>query len=234
MRILFACGGTAGHINPAIAIANEIKANQPDAKILFVGNPNGMEATLIPNVGFDFVTIKVLGFRRSFSINNLKHNAKAITYLLSSAFVAKKIIKNFSPDIVVGTGGYVSGPIVKTAANMKIKTLIHEQNAFPGVTTRLLAKNADAVCLASKASEKYFENKKNLHFTGNPVRESIIRTNKSEARKALGIKNQLVILSFGGSLGAKIINQDAFDIIEWCKHKKDVLLIHSTGKLGYN
>lgn len=233
-KYVFTCGGTAGHINPAISIANEIKNNEPNSSITFIGTPSGMESTLVKQSGFDFFPIKVLGFRRKLSFGNIKHNLKAMYYLSTSMLSAKRLLKKLNPDVVIGTGGYVSGPIVSTASKMKIKTLIHEQNAFPGVTTKLLARKATAVCLAVEGAKKYLSNQQNIHITGNPIRQNILSISKEQAKKTLNANDKLIILSFGGSLGADIINQAAFDIINWANNKNDVLLIHSAGKINYD
>ena len=136
MKILFACGGTAGHINPALAVAEELRKRDIDTEILFAGNPNGMESRLIPQAGYAFQPIEVAGLQRKPSLENVKRNIKAAYLLMKSSKRAKKIISDFQPDIVMGTGGYVSGPIVRKAHQMGIKTLTHEQNAFPGITTK--------------------------------------------------------------------------------------------------
>ncbi len=231
MRVLLAAGGTAGHINPAIAIAKHIVKEQPDAQILFAGVPSGMEFELVQKAGFDIVPIKVGGFRRSFSLENIKHNFKSAYMLLSSDMQAKKIIKEFNPDIVIGAGGYVSGPIVNAATSMKIKTAIHEQNAFPGVTNKILAKKADIVFVATEESIAQFKNPDKCIVVGNPVRDSIIFKTKEEARKNLGLDDKICILSFGGSLGARIINRAAADLIEWNDGEK-INHIHGFGRLG--
>ena len=155
MRILFACGGTAGHINPAIATANYLKQNDPETEILFAGNPNGMEARIVPNAGYDFAPIKVLGIQRKISVRNIKNNIKALWYLAGSSARAKEIIEGFKPDIVIGTGGYVSGPVVRKAALMGYKTIAMESNAFPGMTTKLLAKHVDKILLDVEESKKF-------------------------------------------------------------------------------
>ena len=155
MKILFAAGGTGGHINPALATAGEIRERYPDAEILFVGTKDKMEAKLVPAAGFDFTTIKISGFQRKISIENIIRNLKTIFYLLFCTFSVKKILKKFKPDVVVGFGGYVSGPVVRTAAKMGIPTAIHEQNAYPGITNKTLAKIVDKVMLTAEEAEKY-------------------------------------------------------------------------------
>ena len=233
MKILFAAGGTGGHINPALATAGEIRERYPDAEILFVGTKDKMEAKLVPAAGFDFATIKISGFQRKLSIENIIRNLKTIFYLLFCTFSVKKILKKFKPDVVVGFGGYVSGPVVRTAANMGIKTAIHEQNAFPGVTNKLLAKNADAVMLAVEKAKEYLECKNEPVVTGLPVRNEILRADKDFARAEMGISaDETVIFSFGGSLGAKTINTAMVDIIAELANENNCRFIHGYGQYG--
>lgn len=232
MKVLLAGGGTAGHINPALAIAGAIRKHEKTAEILFAGNADGMEARLVKKAGYAFAPIKVKGFWRGFAPEDILHNLKAVKCLMTSPFEAKKIIRDFQPDIVIGTGGYVSGPVVLAGIRAGIKTLIHEQNAFPGVTTKLLAKKADVVCLAVEEAKKYLEISGKTYVTGNPVRENIIYKSKAEARKELGMDDKLCILSFGGSLGALAINKIAADLIEWHCREGNVNHIHGYGQLG--
>ena len=157
MRILFAAGGTGGHINPALAVAGVVRERYPDAEILFVGTKDRMEAKLVPAAGFDFTTIKISGFIRSFAIKDIIRNFRTVWYLLTCNGRIKKILKSFKPDVVVGFGGYVSGPVVRMAAKMGIPTAIHEQNAYPGITNKALAKVVDKVMLTAEEAEKRFE-----------------------------------------------------------------------------
>ena len=150
LRVLIACGGTGGHINPGLAIADIIKSKYPDAEFLFAGTPKGMEARLVPQAGFRLETIKVAGFQRSLSLENIGRNIKAVTYLATSGKRAKEIVAGFKPDIAIGTGGYAAGPVIRKAARMGIPSAIHEQNAYPGVTNKLLAKEVDYVMLTVK------------------------------------------------------------------------------------
>lgn len=232
MRVLLAGGGTAGHINPAIAIAQYIQANDKRAEILFAGTPNGMEAALVKKAGYSFEPIEIMGFSRSLHPKDIAHNMSALVKAMTSNSRAKEIIKQFNPNVVIGTGGYVSGPIVLAAAKMGIPTAIHEQNAFPGVTTRLLAKKVDIVFSAVEEAKQHMEVKNKFEVVGNPVRESVVMKNKQQARKELGLDDRMCILSFGGSLGADTINMIAADIIEW--HYKQGLVnhIHGYGRLG--
>ena len=235
MKILFACGGTAGHINPALAVADELCRRFPDTEVLFAGNPNGMEARLVPQSGYPFAPIMVAGIQRKLSVENIKRNVKALYLLAKSSKRAKKIIANFEPDIVMGTGGYVSGPIVRKAHQMGIKTLTHEQNAFPGVTTKLLAPDVDVLMFAVEGAKKYFK-EEILHksvVVGNPVREGVLTVNREEARARLGIGSKICIVSFGGSLGASKINDAIADVMKWHCQKGKIHHIHATGKIDY-
>lgn len=227
MRLLLTGGGTAGHINPAVSIAEMMKQKENDTEILFVGTENGMEKELIPRYGFDIKFIKIHGFRRSLSPKNIKFMAE----LLSSIKRSKKIIKEFKPDAVVGTGGYVTGPVLYAAAKMKIPTMIHESNAYPGVTVRLLSDKVDIVALAMKEAEKFLKNPKRVEITGNPIRKSIVEIDKEEARKKLGLDNKKTVLIFGGSLGADYFNSVVCDYIaDAIKQGKDYRFIMSAGK----
>ncbi|MBQ7504235.1 MAG: undecaprenyldiphospho-muramoylpentapeptide beta-N-acetylglucosaminyltransferase [Ruminococcus sp.] len=232
MKILFAGGGTAGHINPALAVAGYIKQKAPETEILFVGNRGGMEETLVPKAGFEMEFITISGFSRSISINGLKHNLKTVKRTFTSSKEAKKILNSFKPDICVGTGGYVSGPVLRTAAKMGIPTVIHEQNAYPGVTNKMLSKSAKRVMLAVKAAEKHFNKKSNLVVTGNPVRGEIITAEKFSSREKLGVDERPLVLSFGGSLGADKINRNVAGLIARSGQDKAYQHIHAYGKFG--
>ena len=229
MKILFACGGTAGHINPAIAIANYLKQNDPETEILFAGNPNGMEAKIVPNAGYDFAPIKVLGIQRRISVRNIKNNIKALWYLAGSSARAKEIIEGFKPDVVIGTGGYVSGPVVRKAALLGYKTIAMESNAFPGMTTKLLAKHVDKILLDVEESKKFLPEGKEYVVTGNPVRQEIFTEDREAAREFYGIGDRLCILSFGGSLGAQRLNEAVSDLMAWHLSEKNFVHIHGSG-----
>ena len=232
LKVLLAGGGTAGHINPALAIAEIIKEHHPDAEFCFAGNPNKLEAKLIPQAGYRFEPIKIEGFQRHISVGNIGRNFKAAHYLAHSGRRAKQIINDFKPDLVIGTGGYVSGPIVRKAAQMGIKTAIHEANAFAGVTTKLLSKNVDKIMLTVKET-------KNLDpavmdkvtVTGLPVRHAFEKKTKSEARIELGFADSdTVILSCGGSLGSRTINEQVKKLLKWYQDTgRKVCHIHSYG-----
>ncbi|MCQ2454784.1 MAG: undecaprenyldiphospho-muramoylpentapeptide beta-N-acetylglucosaminyltransferase [Clostridia bacterium] len=233
MHILFAGGGTAGHINPALAIADYIKERHPDAKISYIGTPDKLESKLVPEKGYDFYPIAVAGFQRKISAKNIKRNIDALTKAVTASVKARNLLKELKPDIVVGTGGYVSGPVLREAAKLGIKTAIHEQNAFPGITTKMLSANADAVMLAMSEAEKYLKLKNKPYITGNPIRTELSKINKEEARKKLGFDDRPMILSFGGSLGARHINEACEELIAWHNGTNKFYHIHGTGKIGY-
>jgi len=235
MKVLIAAGGTGGHVNPALAVAGEIRKQYPDAEICFVGTADRIEAKIVPAAGFPLKTIEISGFKRGFSPADIKANVKTVTRLLKSSGAVKKIINEFKPDVAVGFGGYVSGPVIRMAAKMGIPTAIHEQNAYPGVTTKMLAPNVDAVMLAMPEAEKFLKLKKKPFVTGNPVRQELLKMTREEARKKLGINDDIpMILSFGGSLGAMKINQTVSELIKWHNNSGKIHHIHATGKSGYD
>ncbi len=233
MKILLAGGGTAGHINPAIAIAQTIKQHNPEAQILFIGNKGGLEETLVPAQGFDIKTISVQGFRRSLKPQAIIENIGTAFKAVSASSKAKKIIKDFAPDVCVGTGGYVSGPVIQAAQKLSIPTLIHEQNAFPGVTNKMLSKKADRVLLAMDAARTHFDERCNFVLTGNPVRAQILCTvDKKTAREKLSLDSRPVVLSFGGSMGARKINESMAGVIARSGKDGKYQHIHAYGKYG--
>ena len=235
MQILFAGGGTAGHINPALAIAGYIREKHPDAHISYIGTADKLESKLVPEKGYNFRTISVAGFQRKMNLQNIGKNISAVGKALTASVTARKILKEIQPDVVIGTGGYVSGPVLREAAKMGIKTAIHEQNAFPGVTTKMLAPHVNAVMLAMPEAEKYLKLKKKPYITGNPVRSELLKITREQARAKLGIDNDCpMLLSFGGSLGAMKINQAVSELVRWHNGTDKFYHIHATGKSGYS
>lgn len=233
MRFLFATGGTAGHINPAIAVASYIKEQYPESEILFIGTADHMEARLVPNAGFDFKTIKINGFKRSLSPKAIAANIKTVFRLFDSEKASKNIIREFNPDVVIGFGGYVSGPVLQQAVKMKIPCCIHEQNAFPGITNKQLAKKVDRVMLTVEDAVRHLQPKNEVALTGLPVRGELLNKSKPAARIELGIADDKpLVLSFGGSLGARPLNEAMFDIICENAEKNSVYHIHSVGTNG--
>ena len=190
MRILFAGGGTAGHINPALAIAGYVREKEPDVKILYIGAKGGMEERLVPAAGFDFKSITISGFQRKLSLKNVKRNIETVVHIFTSSREARNIIRDFQPDICVGTGGYVAGPVLREAMKMKIPAIIHEQNAYPGITNKMLSKHADKTMLAVADAQKFLDPAAKCVLTGNPVRQAVIRADRAASRKALGLDSR--------------------------------------------
>lgn len=205
LKIIISGGGTGGHIFPAIAIANALKNNQPDCEILFIGAKGKMEMEKVPAAGYSIKGLWISGFQRRFTIKNLMFPCK----VFSSLWNARKIIKNFDPDVVVGVGGYASGPTLLIAAMMKIPTLIQEQNSFPGITNKILAKKVNKICVAYKGMNRFFPDDK-IIIAGNPVRLDVIdlHNKKQNGYEYFGLEsNKKTMLVVGGSLGARTINQ---------------------------
>ena len=209
MNVLFTGGGTAGHINPALAAAGYLRQKEPDAQILYVGNKGGMEERLVPQAGFEIKTVHISGFQRKLTPKNLWRNAQTVVRVFTATAEAKKILQEFAPDVCVGTGGYVSGPVIREAAKLGIPCVIHESNAYPGVTTKMLAKSVKTVMLAVPDAKKYLDPKAVCTVTGNPVRGEVLAAQREESRKALGLDDRPLVLSFGGSLGASALNRAA-------------------------
>ena len=234
MHILFAGGGTAGHINPALAVAGYIKEKEPDAKISYIGTPNKLEAKLVPAAGYDFYTIEVAGLQRKLTVKNVFRNIDAVCKMFTASAKARRILKQLKPDVVVGTGGYVSGPVLREAVKLGFKTAIHEQNAFPGITTKALAPNVDAVMLAMGEAKKHLKLKDEPIITGNPVRRELMKMSRDKARKKLGIEDEKpLILSFGGSLGARPINEAVTGLVSALIGSGKYYHIHGAGKAGF-
>lgn len=230
MRVLISGGGTAGHINPAISIAKHIMKKNNRAEILFVGTEKGLEAKLVPRENFHLETIKVRGFKRKLSLDTLV----TVKELFQGLLEARKIVKDYRPDVVIGTGGYVCGPVVFNAARMKIPTLIHEQNAFPGVTNRILSRFVDRVAISFKESESYFKKREKVMFTGNPLRSEMLEAERDTARQKLKIqKDEFFVVIFGGSRGAEKINQEVSELIKKYYREIDFKLLFATGERQY-
>lgn len=232
LRYLFAAGGTGGHVNPALAVAGYIREQEPDAQILFVGTAEKIEAKLVPAAGFDFKTIRISGFKRGFSPADIKNNLQTVMRMFTSTSESRQIIRDFQPDVAIGFGGYVSGPVLREAHKLGVKTAIHEQNAYPGVTNKALAKVADRVMLTDPAAEKYLSCKNDPVVTGLPVRGQILNANRDLARFELGLDDRPLILSFGGSLGARSINAAMTDFIAARHSGAPYYFIHATGQNG--
>lgn len=230
MKVIMTGGGTGGHIYPAIAIADKIMERTEGSEILFVGTSHGMEKDLVPAAGYPIKFITVRGINR----RNLIKNFKVLMDYKKGKKQAKKIIEEFQPDYVIGTGGYASGPIVKVASSMGIPSFIQEQNAFPGVANKMLEKHVKNVFLGFEEGGKYFKHPEKHIVTGNPVRASFFNFDRDSARAKLGLKDEhFMILVFGGSLGAGKINRAMLDVIEKYSGKDEVQLFFATGKSYY-
>ena len=234
MRVLMTGGGTAGHINPALAIADKIKREHPDADILFVGAKGRMETTLVPKAGYPIRTIDVQGFQRRLSVKNIGRNIKAAVHAVTAGFAAGRIIKEFKPDIAIGTGGYVCGPVLRKAAQMGVPVLTHEANALPGITVKMLAKQAKVTMIANEAARKHLPDDVPVVTTGNPLRAGFMAADKAKARLELGLDERPFVLSFGGSLGAARINDAMLGVLEQGSQSGKVQMMHATGKSGYD
>ena len=232
MRVLISGGGTGGHVYPAIAIANAIKDKDPLVEILFVGAKGKLEMEKVPAAGYPIKGLWISGLQRKLTMRNLSFPLK----LVSSLYRARKIIKDFQPDVAVGVGGYASGPILQMAAMMKIPTLIQEQNSYPGITNKILAKKVNKICVAYDGMERFFPSDK-ITFTGNPVRRDLYDTpiNREEAKASFGIKNdKKTVLIFGGSLGARQINESVEGAFDMIKRQSEINYIWQVGKMYFD
>jgi len=231
INILLSGGGTGGHIYPAVAIANELKQRFPAANFLFVGAKDRMEMEKVPQSGYDIKGLWITGIQRKLTVTNLLFPFK----LISSLWKANRIIRKFKPDVVIGTGGFASGPTLYVAALKKIPTLIQEQNSYPGITNKLLSKKVDKICVAYDGLNRFFPESKIIK-TGNPVRQDLLEID-SKREESLGFfglqPNKKILLVLGGSLGARKINQLIEENIDWIIDQ-NVQVIWQTGKLYIN
>ena len=230
-RIIISGGGTGGHIFPALSIADAIKSKYPDAEILFIGAENRMEMQRVPEAGYPIIGLPVMGFDRS----NPLRNIKVLWKLFISRRRAKKIIKEFAPQVAVGVGGYASGPTLNIAAKMEIPTLIQEQNSYAGVTNKLLAKKAKMICVAYEGMERFFPHEK-IKLTGNPVRNTLLskQGSREECARAMNLDaTKKTILLVGGSLGARTMNESMLHSLDTIKANPDIQFVWQTGKYYY-
>ena len=234
MNVIFTCGGTAGHINPAIAVANILKERHPDARILFIGASGHMEEKLVPQAGYELVCLPGSGLSRSISFTGLKKNVKAVKNVVSAISQCKKYIRDFGADVVVGTGGYASFPALHAASKLGIPTIVHEANAVPGVTTKMAAKTATRVLVAFEESAQYYKKPEKVEVVGMPVRKEFVITRREDARRALGLDNRPLVVSAFGSLGARAMN---YAMADFMKLERDAGMpfqhIHATGSYGW-
>ena len=218
MRILMTGGGTAGHINPALAIAELLKKEYPDAEFLFVGAKGRMETQLVPAAGYPIRTVSVRGFQRRLSLKNIGRNILAAANVFTASAASARIIKEFKPDLAVGTGGYVCGPVLRECIKRGIPVAVHESNAFPGVTVKMLGKEGALVLLCSEDARRHLPDGVHAVVTGNPIRSDFVTLDKATARGELGVDSRPLVLSFGGSLGATRLNEAMAEVLRQCMH----------------
>ncbi len=235
MKVLFTCGGTAGHINPALGVAGRIQELIPEAEILFVGSEGHMETELVPREGFPIQTVRISGFHRSLKPRMLVENVKTVYRAVASQFQARRIIRAFQPDVAIGTGGYVCFPVLKAASDMGIPTAVHESNAVPGLTTRLLEKSVDRILVGFGESRAHYRHPHKVEVTGTPVRTGFRGADPSRARRELGFDEQEpIVLAAFGSLGASHMNGIMEQFIRYMGPKPGFRLIYATGKRYYD
>lgn len=232
MRVIIAGGGTTGHVTPGVSIAEVILSHEKESDILFIGREGGDENGIIKQRGFELKTIAVSGFSRKLTPKNVTNAFRAAASLIT----ASKIVKEFAPEVVIGTGGYVCWPVLKAAQMMKIPTVLHESNVVPGLTTRMLAPRCTKVLLNFPGSEKELKHTDNVAVVGNPILSGLIHETRESARRRLGISHsELMILSFGGSGGAEILNKHAIALMQnYCMRVGRVRHVHATGRKYYN
>jgi UDP-N-acetylglucosamine--N-acetylmuramyl-(pentapeptide) pyrophosphoryl-undecaprenol N-acetylglucosamine transferase len=234
MNVIFTCGGTAGHINPAIAVANILKERHPDCNILFIGAKGHMEEKLVPKAGYALKCLPGAGLTRGMSLKAIKKNVKVVGDLMSSIKECKKIIQEFGADVIVGTGGYASYPALRAGHKLGIPTCVHESNAVPGVTTKMAANKADRVLVSFAESAQYYRHPEKVEVVGMPVRKEFFLTQKSDARKELGLDNRPLVVSAFGSLGARAMNYAVADMLVLEQEQGFPFNhIHATGSFGW-
>ena len=233
-RVIFTCGGTAGHVNPAIALAQLMHRKDPATEFLFVGAERGLEKDLVPKAGYEFRTVHISSFHRSLKPREIKHNVISVCNLMRAPREARAILQEFRPDIVIGTGGYASYPMVKAAAKAGIPTAVHESNMVPGLTTEMLEPFADRVMVGFESCRQHYKHPDKVAVTGTPVRGDFFDLTKEEAKRALNVDDgRPLIVSFWGSLGASGMNRQMADFLALEAAKEPFHHIHGAGNAGY-
>ncbi len=234
MNLIFTCGGTAGHINPAIAVANLMRQRDPDCKILFIGASGHMEETLVPRAGYEVKCLPGSGLSRKLNPAGVKQNLRAVKCVLNAVKECKRIFREFKPDVIIGTGGYASFPALYAGSVMKIPVCVHESNAVPGVTTKLAARLADRVLVCFEESRALYSNPSKVEVVGMPVRQEFIYYDRAAARKELGLGDEPLVLSAFGSQGAKVMNQTVAELFRMEQEEGFPFRhIHATGSFGW-
>ena len=234
MKFILTCGGTAGHINPALAVAGRLKSLMPDSEFLFLGAEGKMEMELVPREGYAIKPLKITNLSRSMSLSGIVHNVKTVRNVLASNREAKRIIKEFQPDLVIGTGGYVCYPVLRSASKLGIPTVVHESNAVPGLTTKMLAKHVSQIMVGFEESREYYPDPGKVLVTGTPVRGEFAHYTKESAKAELGLPQDVpLVVSVWGSLGAGHMNGIIMDMLPLMKGQRDFAMIHSVGKRYY-
>lgn len=234
MKFLFTCGGTAGHINPALAVAGRLREIMPDCGILFVGANGKMETDLVPRAGYDILTVEVTNLHRSLKLSEIAYNFKSLSNVVHATHAAKQIVQDFQPDVAIGTGGYVCYPVLKAAAQLGVPTVVHESNAVPGLTTKMLAGVVSRIMVGFEESRQHYADPARVAVTGTPVRGDFSACSKAEAKTRLGLPvDQPLVVSVWGSLGARYMNEMMTDVIALACAEPTFTLIHSAGKIGY-
>ena len=233
-RVIFTCGGTAGHVNPAIALAQLMQRENPKTEVLFVGAERGLEKDLVPKAGYPFRTVHISSFHRSFRPKEIRHNLVSVGNLMRAPHEARAILRDFRPDVVVGTGGYASYPLVKAAAKAGIPTAVHESNMVPSLTTEMLEPYAGRVMVGFEECRQHYRHPEKVIVTGTPVREDFFTQTKAEAKRQLGVDDgRPLVVSFWGSLGASGMNRAMADFLALEAEKEPFHHIHGAGKSGY-
>ena len=234
MNVIFTCGGTAGHINPAIAVANMMKERNPGCNILFIGAEGHMEEKLVPQAGYELQCLPVSGLSRKKNLEAIKKNIKAVKCVLSAVGRCKKIIREFKPDVIIGTGGYASFPALYAGHQLGIPTCVHEANALPGLTTKMAANIADRVMVCFDESKQYYKKPERVSVVGMPIRQEFLTMTQEEAKAQLGLSGKQVVVSAFGSQGAKVMNETMADL--FALEEKDSFPfhhVHAVGSFGW-
>lgn len=235
MKFIFTCGGTAGHINPALAVAGRLRELMPDSEMLFIGAEGKMEMELVPREGYQINGLKITNISRERSLNGLTHNLDTLKNVALSHKEARKIIKGFKPDAVIGTGGYVCYPVITAASGLHIPTVVHESNAVPGLTTRMLATRVDRMLVGFGDSRASYPHPERVEVTGTPVRGEFDVYTRESARAELGIPEDVkLVVSVWGSLGAGHMNRIMTELIPMLDGQQGFRLIHAAGSMYYN